>query len=79
MEKTYLLGTCLLLIGTATSSFGSTKLRELESSMPNVSFVDEFLDSEPHGKAGVMWRTWREAFKKAEMEYDGKNIKFIVI
>ncbi len=79
MKKAYLLGTCLLLVGATTSSFGSSKLQELESSIPNVSFVDEFLDSKPHGKAGVMWRPWEEAFKKAEMKYDGKNVKFIVL
>ena len=78
MKKICLLGTCLL-IGMASNSFGSSELRNFENSLNKIKFVDEFLDSEPYGEAGVMWRPWKDAFKRAEITYDGKNIKFIVL
>ena len=83
MKKTYILGTCLL-IGMASSSFGSSssehaEWKEFENKLSNLKFVDEYLDSEPHGPADVMWRPWKDAFKRAEIKYDGNNIKFIVL
>ncbi len=78
MKKAYLLGTCLL-IGMTSSSFGSSELRNFENSLNKIKFIDEFLDSEPHGSAGVIWHPWEDAFKKAEIKYDKKNIKFIVL
>lgn len=83
MRKTCLFRICVLLVAT-NNSFGSghllhDELQNFENSLPHLKFIDGFLDSEPHGSAGVMWRPWQEAFKKAEIKYDGQNIKFIVL
>lgn len=87
MKKIYLLGACLLF-EIASNSFGSGNLKDkidhsnlhkFEKSLSNVKFVDDFLTPESNKNGEVMWQPWKKAFTTADIPYDGKNIKFIVL